>query len=70
MWKDKKAAIKSTRRVAEKNLFFLAFIGCSAGIYLATQSPIYHKSSKWAFRTGIPIIIFFQLIGALFYFNQ
>lgn len=67
MWKDKRSSKRSTWRIPEKKLFLLAFIGGSAGIYLGTQSPLYHKSSKWAFRTGIPFIILFQLIVALFF---
>lgn len=67
MWKDKQSAKRSTRRVSEKKLFLLAFIGGSAGIYLGTQSPLYHKSSKWAFKKGIPFIILIQLIVALFF---
>ncbi|MBK7809597.1 MAG: DUF1294 domain-containing protein [Saprospiraceae bacterium] len=67
MWKDKQSAKRSTRRVSEKYLFLLAFIGGSAGIYLGTQSPLYHKSSKWAFKKGIPFIILIQLIVALFF---
>lgn len=67
MWKDKRTSKRSTWRIPEKKFFLLAFIGGSAGIYLGTQSPLYHKSSKWAFRTGIPFIILFQLIVALFF---
>jgi len=68
MWKDKKSAKRSTWRIPETNLFLLALIGGSAGIYLGTQSPLYHKSSKWAFRTGIPIIFILQIILVSIYF--
>ena len=67
MWKDKRTSKRSTWRIPEKKFFLLAFIGGSAGIYLGTQSPLYHKSSKWAFKKGIPFIILFQLIVALFF---
>lgn len=68
MWKDKRAAKRLTWRIPEKNLFLLALIGASAGIYLGTQYPLYHKSSKWAFRTGIPIIFILQIILVSIFF--
>jgi len=70
MWIDKQAAKGSNRRMAEKNLFLLAFFGGSVGIYMGTQRPIYHKTSKWTFRKGIPIILISQIILVFFYFYQ
>ena len=67
MWKDKRSSKRSTWRIPEKILFLLVCIGGRAGIYLETQSPLYHKSSKWVFKKGIPFIIFIQLIVALFF---
>lgn len=62
MWFDKGAAIKKNRRVSEKSLFIFALIGGSLGIWLGTQSPLYHKAAKSKFTVGIPILLLLQCI--------
>ena len=57
---DKRKAIKGNRRVSEKTLFALCFLGGSVGMYL-TMKAIRHKTLHKRFMIGIPLIIFFQI---------
>ena len=57
---DKRKAIKGSRRVSEKTLFALCFLGGSVGMYL-TMKAIRHKTLHKRFMIGIPLIIFFQI---------
>ncbi len=60
MWIDKKKAIKHRRRIAEKTLFALAWIGGSFGIWIG-MIIFHHKIRKWNFKLGIPILLFLQI---------
>ena len=59
---DKKATKKWTkRRVPEKVLFLLAFLGGSVAEYL-TMLKIRHKTKHKRFMIGLPIIILLQVV--------
>jgi uncharacterized membrane protein YsdA (DUF1294 family) len=68
MWIDKSKAIGKSRRILERNLFIVALLGGSGGIYLGMKKPLYHKAAKSNFRYFIPLIILLQL-GAFLYFS-
>lgn len=59
---DKRKAIKSKRRVPEKTLFLLAFMGGSVAEYL-TMKVIRHKTLHKRFMIGLPIIIILQILA-------
>ncbi len=58
---DKKAAINHKRRVREKNLWMLAVIGGSVGLYLSMK-VFRHKTKHWHFKYGVPVLIFVQIV--------
>lgn len=58
---DKYKAIKKKFRVPEKTLFLLAVIGGSIGA-LAGMFVFRHKTRKWYFRIGIPVILGVQIL--------
>jgi uncharacterized membrane protein YsdA (DUF1294 family) len=53
---DKAKSRHNQRRVSEKNLFLLALLGGGVGIYVAMYL-FRHKTKKWYFTTGVPVII-------------
>lgn len=58
---DKKRAIHHKWRISEKALFFCAFLGGSLGIGLG-MLLFHHKTKKWYFILGIPILFITNLI--------
>lgn len=58
---DKQKAIKKQWRIPEANLLAVAAIGGSAGALLGMQF-FHHKTRKWKFRLGVPLILAVQLI--------
>lgn len=58
---DKCRAIKVGRRIRERTLFLLCFLGGSAAMY-ATMLIIRHKTLHKRFMLGIPAIIILQLL--------
>ncbi len=58
---DKRSAAKGKRRVPEKALFTLSFLGGSVFMYL-TMKAIHHKTLHKRFMLGIPAIMVLQLI--------
>lgn len=61
---DKFAAKKRTRRVREKNLFIVAFLGGAAGMYLS-MLLFRHKTKHKRFMIILPIMIMIQAAIAL-----
>lgn len=59
-YSDKRAAINHRRRVPEKNLFIIALIGGSIGLYLS-MLIFRHKTKHASFMIGVPAIIAVQL---------
>ena len=57
---DKISAIKGLRRVSEKSLFILCFLGGSVAMYI-TMRIIRHKTLHKRFMIGIPLIILLQI---------
>ncbi len=66
---DKSNARKHRYRISEKALFILALIGGSIGAYLS-MLIFRHKTRKWYFMTGIPLIIIIQIIIAYYLINN
>lgn len=52
-----KAQISGAERISEGMLFFLAAAFGSLGVYLG-MFAFRHKTQKWYFRIGIPLIFF------------
>ena len=61
---DKISAKHKTRRVSEKTLFSLCFLGGSVAMYI-TMHLIRHKTLHKRFMIGIPLIIVLQIAVAL-----
>jgi uncharacterized membrane protein YsdA (DUF1294 family) len=53
---DKNLAVAGKRRVSEGMLFFLAIFFGGLGIYLG-MFVFHHKTRKWYFYFGIPLIL-------------
>ena len=58
---DKHEAKKGNWRVSEKTLFTLVVLGGSIGGILG-MFTFRHKTKKWYFRFGFPIILIFQIL--------
>ena len=58
---DKRRAKKDKRRVPEKTLFLLAFIGGSVGA-LAGMYTFRHKTKHLKFTLGVPAILVGQIL--------
>jgi len=67
-WIDKRAAIAGKQRVSESKLILLSIFGGSLGMFLSMRI-FRHKTKKYKFSIGIPIIMLIQ-IGAVIYFNN
>ncbi len=64
MFFDKRRAIKRGRRVSEKTLFLLAWIGGSFGI-ITGMYIFRHKTKKVKFTAGVPAILAVQIFVGL-----
>ena len=58
---DKRKAIKHQWRIPEAVLFALAFAGGALGA-LAGMYVFRHKTRKWYFAWGIPLILMIQVV--------
>ena len=58
---DKRKAVKHRWRIPEVVLFALAFVGGALGA-LAGMYVFRHKTRKWYFAWGIPLILFVQVV--------
>lgn len=58
---DKQKAIHKQWRIPEVQLLAVAAIGGSVGAILGMQF-FHHKTRKWKFRVGVPLILAVQLI--------
>ncbi len=64
MWLDKtKSSIAGASRVSEGMLFFMATVFASFGVY-AGMFAFRHKTKKWYFLLGIPMLMLENLITA------
>ena len=66
---DKHEAKVGHWRISEKGLFTLALIGGSIGA-LAGMYVFRHKTKKWYFKYGFPLIIILQIIGIIYVANM
>ena len=57
---DKLASISGKRRISEKTIFFLSFLGGSVLIY-TTMKIIHHKTLHKRFMLGLPCIMILQV---------
>ena len=53
-------------RISEKNLFFIAIIGGSIGSIIGMYQ-FRHKTKHRQFTTGLPFIIFIQIMILIYY---
>lgn len=65
---DKRKSIKGKWRVSEKNLFIIALLGGSVGMYI-TMRIIRHKTRHNRFMIGLPAIFILQMV-LLLYFSK
>ena len=65
-WADKQLAIHQKRRISEKSLFFVAFLGGAALMYIS-MCIFRHKTRHKRFMLGLPLITLLQIFG-YFYF--
>ncbi len=63
-WSDKRSARWGGRRVSEKSLFTIVFLGGGMGMYLSMKT-LRHKTLHKRFMIGIPLIILLQIAIAL-----
>ena len=56
---DKRRAIREKWRISESFLFFLCFLGGSLGGLIAMKL-FHHKTRKWKFRFGVPLLAIFH----------
>lgn len=66
---DKEQAQKDGRRVSEKNLLTLCFIGGSLGGWIG-MSKFRHKSTKTSFQLKLAAIVIFQIGILLIFFRR
>ena len=62
MYLDKYFAKNNMYRISEKALFLIAIIGGSIGMY-----QFRHKTKHRQFTTGLPFIIFIQIMILIYY---
>ena len=66
MYLDKYFAKNNMYRISEKNLFFIAIIGGSIGSIIGMYQ-FRHKTRHRQFTTGLPFIIFIQIMILIYY---
>lgn len=64
-WGDKRASIKDRQRTPEATLFMLSALGGSIGMLLSMKI-FRHKTKKYKFTLGIPIILFLQTATVIY----
>lgn len=62
---DKKKAIYGKFRISELTLFVLSILGGSLGGFIAMHT-FHHKTKKWYFKFGIPLILIAQVLLIIF----
>lgn len=62
---DKKKAIDGKFRISELTLFVLSILGGSLGGFIAMHT-FHHKTKKWYFKFGIPLILIAQVLLIIF----
>ena len=67
MYIDKKKAKKAKRRISEKTLFTLVFLGGGIGGIVGMYA-FRHKTKKMRFVVGFPAILIFEILVAIVMF--
>lgn len=65
---DKKRARQQKWRIPERTLLVLSIFGGSIGALLGMHI-YHHKTRKWKFRIGIPVILILQLLVYFLFFG-
>ena len=65
MWWDKHEAKVGDWRISEKALFILVLLGGGIGGILGMY-VFRHKTKKWYFKLGFPIIVILEIILAVY----
>ena len=63
---DKKKAIKSKKRISERALFTVAWLGGSPGVFLGIFA-FRHKTKHKKFTVGLPFVMAAQVVLILFF---
>lgn len=58
---DKRRARQQKWRISEQTLLVLALLGGAVGA-LAGMYTFHHKTRKWKFRIGVPVILILQIV--------
>ena len=61
---DQRKAQKNLWRISERSLMSIAVFGGSVGVLLGMQI-FQHKTKKFRFTIGVPVILAMQIIGAV-----
>jgi len=61
---DKRKSVQNSRRISEQALFFWALGFGALGIYLG-MFIFHHKTAKWYFQLGIPLLVALNIYLAL-----
>ena len=67
MYIDKRKAKNGARRIPEKTLFTLVFLGGGIGGILGMYT-FRHKTQKARFVIGFPLIIIFEITSGIFFY--
>jgi len=67
MYRDKRKAIKEEFRIPEKTLLGHAFFFGSLGVLIAMHSKLRHKTRKFKFRYGVPIMFILQVLVLMWF---
>ncbi len=66
MWWDKHEAKMGDWRISEKALFILVLLGGGIG-GIAGMYTFRHKTQKWYFKYGFPIILVLEIVFAVYF---
>ncbi len=58
---DKRKAVKRKHRISERALLTVAAVGGAVGAYAAMHF-FRHKTKKWYFAAGVPLMIIVQVV--------
>ncbi len=58
---DKRAAVRHARRLRERTLFLLAFLGGALGVWLSMLA-FHHKTKKLLFMIFVPVVFVVQAV--------